>query len=558
MANPMYLTSSILIKFLLKIVRKSLLIVLLAAGLACVFLPTQVQGQRTESQALPPPIQKSLSHLEQLYLAAQFDSLKEPLDVLAALIEEDSTQLSLYSYGDVKGQYHLYLGQYHGQRYELDSATYHFQKAMGYRAQYTNYQGWFEPMTFSVEYLLTKRAYEEYLDKLDKGYTELKSKNPEEAKKEYGMYLEKRFFPTVNPSEKLTILSEMDSILSSGSYQIDKQNALRFYTDVLEWCYAADQKDWIATYRPKYDDLVKTQGIGQAVQNYYEAVFSDKAKKTSAAIGYYTLVANDPQSSTNILGASYKALERLYLVSQDSAKAYLQFKNLIHLRDSINALNRYDEAAELQRKMEKQALKLQLTESELYNVQKNQFIMAILAILIAFGLFNLYLLERNKKKKNILKLKDAELNTTKSEARNKELMYVSKLALLEQMKNREKELKTGPASSLEKAAGTANSPEEDHDMEDGPDNIKAVNNGLSEVEEIPNYILDYLVNIPVNLTGRELKIITFMNQGFDNYDLEKIFSISSDAIRRAKWRIKKKINLDPDINLDEWARKIGR
>jgi hypothetical protein len=492
----------------------------------------------SQDQSQPSYLLKELEDLDRLHRATKYDSMKLLLDDLLPKLKRDSASLDAYNYGYGMGEYHLFLGNYFRQQALVDSATFHYQKAMDYHAKFTNYIGWYEAMTLSVEYLFTKGNTDKYLEEITKGYDFLKEQNPSIAENEYSLFLRKKFFPLKDQKEKLTTISKVDSLFSiNPSLRTDRNNFI-YFLDVLEWAYQTNNEAVIARYRPLYENTLTSNKVDQNYANYYEALFAHAAGRLNDAIGYYQRVASAGDAQINIKGSSINNLYRLAIMKGDSANALIQFQKLIQLRDSINALARYDEAEDLRRENEKQALEIKLNRAEVANLQQVQLLLIAGISFFLLISITLVLLKRNQAIRQKRKLSQAALEKVLEQARNKEVVWLSKLALLEQLKNREQIDKKVSPFNEDVFSEEHN---HNHDQDDS---------------DVPVFLRDQLIEINPRISNRELKLAAFIYAGYDNHDLERIFAISADAVRKAKYRLKKKLGLDKEEHMEEWIKNI--
>ena len=495
--------------------------------------PVLLAQQKLKNTELSADIKK----LDQLHNAYQFDSMKVFLDRIESKIKEDSTTLSLFEFGYTMGQYHLFLGHFFRQQFSVDSATYHYQKAMDYHSKYTDYLGWFEAMTLSIEYLFAKSNHEAYLKELESGHLFLKNLKPELAAKEYALYLKKKFYPTQDQELKLEILHKVDSIFSAEPSTLNDRNNFIYFLDVLEWAYQTNQAEIIDKYLPLYNREIEKNAITAEYDNYFKALFAQAANQIEDAIAYNKKVADSALAPLNIKGSSIKNLYSLYLSRLDSANAFVYFRKLIQLRDSTEALARYDEAENLRKEYEKESLKFKLGLAELENLRQVRIILILGSGFLLITTVALYLLKRNQFIKHKRLLTQTALEQMQELSRNKELVWLSKLALLEHMKN------NGNAKNQDSIQFSNNFENEDYSEND--------------FENIPSFIRDQLLEINNKISNRELKFASFIYAGYDNIELERIFAVSPDAIRKAKYRLKLKLGLDKKHDLRAFIQNLN-
>ncbi len=295
-----------------------------------------------------------------------------------------------------------------------------------------------------------------------------------------------------------------------------------------------------------------------------------------------TLKALDYANELNLMDSKndiHKQLSEIYALTNDSSKAYLHHKLFTQINDSVYNTKNTKRIAELEYnyKFEKEKHALELKQQKKDTVQSA--IMISLVIIIFFlTLFALYVY-RSLRAKRLTNRLLTEQNT-KIEKLNGEYLTLNKeyLELNEQLKisndriNKELELnqKSMTAATLkliqnaERDALTIQRLQriEMHTVNDGKQEISslvsdyrraAYNSNWEEFEilfeKVHGSFYEKINSSYPILTTNERKMCAFLKLNMSNKDIANITFQSEEALKKARLRLRQKLQLDRETNL---------
>ena len=209
---------------------------------------------------------------------------------------------------------------------------------------------------------------------------------------------------------------------------------------------------------------------------------------------------------------------------------------------------------EIQAALEKQESQVKLlTEQQ----KTQQFKMALMLFVLMSGITTLLLLLDRQHRRRIMLEKEKELLEAQQLIQQQELRIANaslseKTAEVESLQNL-LDLKNQLISSLEQKI---NSPETDNimtqplrmltdqDWREFRDKFE---------KQFPGYI-GRLKNSFPGITNMELRLFIFIKIGLENTDIANISGISAESLYRSRYRLRRKLNLDPDANLEWFVR----
>ena len=257
--------------------------------------------------------------------------------------------------------------------------------------------------------------------------------------------------------------------------------------------------------------------------------------------------------------------ESAYLV-KDYDLSYKSFKRFIVLRDSLLGAEKRKEIASLEQEFEAEKketeIALQKKENDLL-LEKNlasrnrNIALAILAVLIAALAIALISRQRNKARfqASLIKLKEAE-----NEKLNQELAYrtrelTSKALFIAQNNELINDLK----NQLEKIATDQQGHEVKNIVNDLNVNTIQTRNWeafTSQFEELNPAFYRSLTSGDANLTKSEIRLAALLRMGFSSKEIANMLNISEDGIKKARYRLRKKMNLNTEESLEAFIMQV--
>jgi tetratricopeptide (TPR) repeat protein len=209
---------------------------------------------------------------------------------------------------------------------------------------------------------------------------------------------------------------------------------------------------------------------------------------------------------------------------------------------------------EVQAALERQESQVKfLTEQQ----KKQQFKTALMLLVLLSGITTLLLLLDRQRRRRIILETEKELLEARQLIQQQELQIANaslseKTAEVESLQNL-LDLKNQLISSLEQKI---NSPETDNIIEQP---LRMLTNQdwrdfRDKFEkQFPGYI-GRLKNSFPEITNVELRLFIFIKIGLENTDIANISGISAESLYSSRYRLRKKLNLDPDANLEWFVR----
>ena len=293
-----------------------------------------------------------------------------------------------------------------------------------------------------------------------------------------------------------------------------------------------------------------------------------KISKYNLAKHYLNLSLKLSQKIAN-LRLQLKALNQLELLhykTNDYKKAY-HFKELSYtLKDSISSTEIYKQLAELDKKYqtEKKEKEIErLASQEKIQKAKNNTLFIILLSLISFVMLSAaFIWQRRKKEKAIaqLKLKKTQL---KQQQLEQELEYKNKrlathainimqrnkllqnyLNILKNIEPKDEAKTQTQYNSLKREIHKTIQSKKDWD------------NFKTYFEETNKSFVDTLIKHNPDLTNNDFRLAALIRLGMTNKEIASIFNISTQSVKNALYRLKKKMKLNESENLRTFLKKL--
>lgn len=294
--------------------------------------------------------------------------------------------------------------------------------------------------------------------------------------------------------------------------------------------------------------------IGRA--NRYLGDIDYKLEKYNTALRFFQKSLEITGESSNTLDAvkDYLKISDTYEKLGNLSKAYEYRKKYYALNDTVfNQKNKQKiSALELQFQAEKSQQEIELQNKEIALLEEKQkasriqrigLIAGLIATVLIFGI-GIYAL-RQKMKRNRLERErvKAELDFKKKELTTHALQLAKKNEVLEGVKQKALELKNGKGDgrSYQDLITTINFDQQgDKVWENFTHYFEAVHKDFEK---------DALSKYP-DITRNELRLMALIKMNLSSKEVANILNISSDGVKKARQRLRKKMQLAPEDSLD--------
>jgi tetratricopeptide (TPR) repeat protein len=263
-----------------------------------------------------------------------------------------------------------------------------------------------------------------------------------------------------------------------------------------------------------------------------------------------------------------KTLSKAYELNGEYKLAFLYYKNYISLKDSLSGDKSAQQLLDMEMKYEskiKQEKIVSLEKEVKLRNQRNTGLLALIAFLIicAFLFINRQrnIIKSNKiitqqkeelhkeqgEKRDILREKlELELSQSKRELISSALKIAEGNELINELELQLKS-ETNPNASTTKMLRTLSS-SRNHE--------KDWNNFLNAFEAVhPNYIHN-LKKINPNLTVNDIRLCSLERMNFDRSQISSILHISIEGVKKARYRLKKKLDLNSETTVVAFLQSI--
>ncbi len=278
------------------------------------------------------------------------------------------------------------------------------------------------------------------------------------------------------------------------------------------------------------------------------------------ALKYFHLALSDATASSNLETATYvsQKLADLFHLQGNKDSAYFYYKNFTALNDSLLRIKKDQKITELtlQYEFDKER-KQQKLESELLQAKHNRieliYLLAIISavaslLIIAF----LYILQNNRMRRKNLEQK---MNLLEREKLSKELDFKNKELTTNVMYLLKK---NEFISAISNKLKNTNQGQKDNDE-------TVINNVISELDKsitqdtwtefevrFQEVHVDFYNSLSrqfPDLTPNELRLCAFLRLNMTSKEISAITYQSSESLKTARYRLRKKLGLDRDENL---------
>lgn len=304
------------------------------------------------------------------------------------------------------------------------------------------------------------------------------------------------------------------------------------------------QKKALNNYSKKGDLGDKTVTNNSIAKSYLKLKQLDSAKvyaENSIAIA---------KRSQNIKGEK-EANQTLALIAEqegNSTDAYMYYKNISILKDSLDIIQKKEQFRELQAKYETDKKEKRINELAQINKQtKQQYALHIMTlgvgvILLGIGIYRF----RKKFRLSCIekKLLRKELDTKKRELTTNSLYLAKKNRVLENIKEEVEHIRYSEDQNkqynYQKLIRTINfDMKEDNDWE----------NFKKYFEQVHNDFYGTIKSQYPEVTANELRLMALLKMNLSSKEIARILNITQEGVRKARYRLRKKLNIGSNNRL---------
>lgn len=311
------------------------------------------------------------------------------------------------------------------------------------------------------------------------------------------------------------------------------------------------------------------RAIGVSLSNI--AYIKQKEKKFNDAINLFDEAIVNLKTANDIynLNDAYYNLSEIYEALGNHEKAYSYAKQYIALNDSINNVEIAREVAniEVQQEIKKKNQEIQIIDQQKQLIEKDNKLKQIWfylmlggtvlgAIIVTLFIRNLRIsLKHNKLKQIILNQEKMQL-VDNLEYKNKELEkfafhIIEKNELLAKLKEELKSLTNEHQPENEKRVREISS---------------SINNNLQidkdrkefefQLDNIHQSFFLKLDSLYPGLTKSERRLCSLLVLDLSSKNIATILNISPDGVKKSRYRLRKKLNLEEEVNISEFLMKL--
>lgn len=311
----------------------------------------------------------------------------------------------------------------------------------------------------------------------------------------------------------------------------------------------------------------KTAMLGMAKRKIGEVYFKQNNYQSALKEFQQSLEISKETSNNIEIEDDYLNLSETYEKLGDIPKAYENRKLYFAIHDSVfsNDSNQKLNDLEIQLKTEKSRQEIVLQKKEIAlleerqrtaNLQRIGLIAGLVVSIFLFGL-GYYAIRQRMKRNKIekekidaeLKLKESELVFKKKELTTHALHLAKKNEVLEDIKQKAKVLKTSgnDSQSYQQLIHTINfDQQDDKNWENFTQYFEQVHKDFSKTVK---------VKYP-EVTKNELRLMALLKMNLSSKEIATILNISSDGVKKARQRLRKKMELSPEESLESTVLSI--
>jgi tetratricopeptide (TPR) repeat protein len=323
------------------------------------------------------------------------------------------------------------------------------------------------------------------------------------------------------------------------------------------------KKEWnksIQMFDKAIEIRIKNGMTEEPVIIYNLATCLSKMNEYDKAIAYLNrsiyLAQNNPEY-LNTKSLAFNILAEIYAESGQYEKALEARTTFEILKDSVDKMNDLMKVRELSLRFQNQEKEKLLNASIQRAEQERNFNVLLITasgIIIILLLLTLYLV-RLQNKKNV-ELKERQIRSVQKEL---ELRQEQLISFTQQLTDRSRIIQELEAGMQGKATPVSE-PEDEHAFEQllqmkilTEEDWRVFRIQFEQV--FPGVMMRLHARFPF-LTGAEQRIFLLIRLCSDTKEIADLLGISSESVRKAKYRLKKKLELGENVAIDEFIRKF--
>ncbi|WP_203295763.1 tetratricopeptide repeat protein [Luteirhabdus pelagi] len=271
-----------------------------------------------------------------------------------------------------------------------------------------------------------------------------------------------------------------------------------------------------------------------------------------------SLAHNQKAAAYNAMATDYGQLAKIYAALGDYKNAYESSEHHFNMRDSITGRENMERFDELQVKYEtsQKEAEIELLNKDL-KVKKlgnTLYGIGLVSLLVIASLLYYSFLQKQRKKDLKRSQREAilqqELAFRKKELTSQTLHLVQKNSFIEELTEGIKDLKKAPSDVSKNSKRLLLLLKKEKASEK---DWEAFKNYFSEVHE--SFYSKLKDNSP-SITEKEIRLATFLRMNLSTKEIATILNVLPDTILKAKYRLKKKLNLDRSEDLLEFLNTL--
>ncbi|MBI9037242.1 MAG: tetratricopeptide repeat protein [Bacteroidales bacterium] len=281
------------------------------------------------------------------------------------------------------------------------------------------------------------------------------------------------------------------------------------------------------------------------------------------------------QTTCSLLGEYYKAVHDF-----ENAVKYIGLSNLY--TDSINSESTRNKMVQMQTiyEVDKKNQEIELLEEK--NNSKQRWVVTIIISGFCIILIFVYalIINRSKRKKEILLFKTEKKLSKKNEDLIKSKLEQSELKeqeLNNEIKYKSKQLSTHALHMIQKNTILQEIQNEVKDLSKKANanekpRYKRISHQINQslradndwdvfrlyFEDVNKNFFSYLKSINSDLTTNDLRLCALVKLNMNSKEMASVLNIAPNSIKSARYRLKKKLDLDIEADLEEFIRKIEK
>ncbi len=282
------------------------------------------------------------------------------------------------------------------------------------------------------------------------------------------------------------------------------------------------------------------------------------AQKAISGLNHEEVNYENPKEKAD----AYEELATIYKALDDPKRSLGYWEESKKINDSLFTLKKAQQVEELNLiyETEKKDAEIQLLAKnvELEQTKKRSLIGGLILLFLAAGSTILALVQRSRKNKQIhqqekqLEIQkretaEKELEFKKKELTAKALQLASKNEFLQKLEEQVSDLKSSVDSTVSQTSQRISrmimmDGQEDEEWDQFTKEFSSVHSGY----------LDRLRGQFGSFSTSETRLISLMKMNLSSKDIANILRISADGVKKARYRLRKKMELDSDVDIQQY------